>query len=149
MNRGYNFGAQDRAALLEDDRFLKNEDGVLFTCSEFHHLYHSTWAHSKITAPRMAFILFKLSQFLGADADNGPDDGGVDDEEGDDAGETPPLYKRWLQLCTANPGVHLGKLSIEAPEPDSVINLVVPPEARVVTDCACVNDSRLYLTIVH
>lgn len=114
----------------------------MFASPEFHNLARGvTGASSTITAPRLAFIVFKLMQFLGRDT-SGPSQAAAGTEDEAAAADNPDvnaeqaLYQEALQLCIRAPGRHFATHhNYDGTESTSktLLNIVVPPEVQVLS----------------
>ncbi len=121
---------QEKTALLEDERFLKDEDGKMFCNADFHVLFHGVFGgQSSVAAPRLAFMIMKFMQYLAGggagDAAAAPaaapsEEAAAAASDGEEADRA--SYKLPLQWCTSNPGTHW------ALNPESTLTIVVSPE---------------------
>ena len=129
--------SQDRAALLEENMFLKDAEGTLFASPEFHALFQAiSPTTNMISAPKMAFILLKLMQFFGglSDARHSKVSGNPG-ALGDDI----HLYKTALQLATLHAGKHWAKggEGDDADEHRTLIHIMKPTEVGTMCMRAC------------
>ena len=124
---------QDRAALLEDDMFMKGNDGNYFSNSELHNVVRGVGGSSAtISAPRLAFVLFKLMQFLGRE---NPSDASQAADEPDAGSDEPPLYREALNLCIRYAGRHFAThLNFDgSADTRTLLNIIVPAEVPLLS----------------
>lgn len=108
--------------------FLKGNDGTYFSSPEFHSVVRGVGGSSAtISAPRLAFILFKLMQFLGRE---NPSDASQAADEPDVGNDEPPLYREALTLCIRHAGRHFAThLNFDgSADTRTLLNIIVPPE---------------------
>ena len=94
---------KDRQAFLADDAFVRGPNGgAMFTSPEFHFLIRGILGSLTVPAPKLAFVVFKLKQFLAGDPPPTPAD------ERDASRDS--WYADALAMCSGCIGTHHGKV---------------------------------------
>ena len=108
---------------------MKGADGHYFTAPEFHDLFRGAHPVSHtITVPRLAFIVFKVMQFLGSEGAAGA---GFGVSAAEDATTDKEMYDVALALCIKHPGKHWARRDDDDGN-GTLLNIVVPPEVKVI-----------------
>jgi hypothetical protein len=137
---------QERFKLLNGDTFLKNEKGVYFTNPMFHELLNAINLIGKeVTAPKMAFVIMKVVQYLCSEpADKSSMDVHTEEAELTSSFFIPgnkdekEIYKAAFTLVMRHEGKHfaVGESPVSGrPAMHTLLRIVVPPEVRS-CDCA-------------
>lgn len=136
---------QNFPAMLDGDAFLIGPKGEYFTNPMFHALMeHALLIARPITAPKMAFIVVKVAEFLGRDSSSetlnsslaeGSDSNSLYDAALKKLLEVPGKHsatrrnqKGLCWFCFLNQCVTLCIPAPSGPQIKTMINIIVPPE---------------------